>query len=104
MFLFVKNEKAVEMSNIGVVKFKNVEIDLDEFWQIDITNIVVEGCDIEVYSQKDGTFYLLYTNAYFTGLTQVHIDKYKKVISPSTTYSGYYINQFNKHKNNIYVN
>ena len=49
---FVMTKKAVEMSNIGAIKFKSVGgIDFDSFRQIDIADIVGEDVAVELSLQ-----------------------------------------------------
>ena len=73
---FVKNEKVVEMCNIGVVKYEGVG-DYDFIEDLDFVN---GGKSVQVYPQDDGSLlYLLCidANGY---LTQVTLDKDKKFI------------------------
>jgi len=119
MILFVKNGKSVEMSNIGVVKYKHVGcIDLKDLKKIDIKDIVDEGRQVQiyphnggiinqVYTHDDRSLYLLYTVAGYgrSSLTLLNMDSVKKNILPSKIYNSqnYGIEQFTKHKNNIFV-
>jgi len=109
MILFVKNDKSVEMSNIGVVKYKNVgSIDFKYLKQIDITDIVNGGCQVQVHPHDDRTYCLLFVDVNYNYiLTRVIMDSDKKIISPTKTFTSnstsYPIYPFIKHKNNIFV-
>ncbi len=106
MILFVKNGKSVEMSNIGVVKYKHVGcIDLKNLKKIDIKDIVDVGSRVQVYPQEDRTYSLFFV-VLGSVLTRVIMDCDKKIISPSKTVTSisYPIYQYKKQKNNIFVN
>jgi len=100
MILFVKNDKSVEMSNIGIVKYGNVgSINLKDLKQIDITDIVNGGKRVQVYPQDDRNYCLLFVARNYI-LARVIMDSDKKIISPSMTFSfncaSFPISQFKK--------
>jgi len=107
IILFVKNDKSVEMSNIGVVKYGFVgSIDLNDLKHIDIKYIVNGGKRVLVYPHDDQTLCLLTVNSTDNILTRIIMDSDKNIILPSktfTTNSTYKIYQFKKYKNNIFV-
>jgi len=105
IILFVKNEKAVEMSNIGAIKYESVEgAELKDLKKIDISDIVNGGYCVQVYPQIEKTFCLIFINNDECGLTQVTIDENENIISPLRKFSnnGFYICLFRKHKDDIY--
>ena len=98
MIDFVKNVNGVDMSNIGVIRFKSVgSIDLSLLEQIDISDIIPNNAkSFKVYCQGDGSFHVLFTdsNCY---LNQIVFDKNKKIISQQkqndTRFQVYYFNK-----------
>jgi len=109
IILFVKNDKSVEMGNIGVVKYRHVaSLDLEDLKHIDIKDIVNGGKRVQVYPQDDRTYCLLFVDSTWSVLTRVIMDSDKKIISPTKTFTSnstsYPIYPFVKHKNNIFVN
>ena len=110
MIMFMKNVNEVEMGNIGIVKFKSIGgIDLNEFRQIDIKDVLnIGNCvrvEVQIYPQDDGTFCLLYISACGYGLNQVSINKDKKIVSALKTYDAHIrCYSFKMHKNNIFIN
>jgi len=106
MILFVKNEKSVEKSAIGFVKYEYVgRIDLKDLKHVEIKDIVDEGRQVQVYPHNDRTYCLLFVSSRESVLTRVIIDSDKNVITPSETITfhntSYPVLQFKKHKNNI---
>ena len=89
MIVFMKNEKAAEMGNIGFVKYKGIEFySLEyDFKKIDIKDVVNGGTRVQVYPLDDGTFSLLHINSSNNGLIAVRIDKDKKIVSPAKSYN-----------------
>ena len=99
MICFEKNVKVIEISSLGVIKFKHVGggYDLSELKHIDISHILTDIYDskAEIYPNGDGSFYIIYLVSLFyvfylfiwclsfiksLYLNQVTIDKNKKII------------------------